>query len=268
MTVASPTLDTVAITTEGAIGTLTLNRPQALNAFNRQLMEDIVEAAQWFDRQKEIKVVIIEGKGRAFCAGFDMDNFDLAASAEAVRETVALGHYLSRTVSRMRATTIAAVQSHCIGGGVVLMAACDFRYAGLDARFLLPETELGIPLAWGSVPWLVREIGPLKAMEFILMCDRIDAKAALSMGMLNDVLPNDRLHDHVRAVAIRLCERSKLVLEATKQQVLAARDELAGNAYSFCDAHLLHSALLDKESIQSRLNYIEKISRRNTVNAG
>lgn len=262
MSPAIPQLQSVAVAVDGTVGTLTLNRPGALNAFDRQLMEDIVEAALWFDRRHDVKVVVVAGRGRSFCAGFDMDYFDASASAEQIRDIVALGHRLAQTVSRMRATTIAAVHGHCIGGGVVLMAACDFRYASPDARFLLPETELGIPLAWGGIPWLVREMGPLKATEFVLMCDRIDADAALELGMLNAVVPADTLQDHVNRIAMRLCERSKLVLEATKQQVIAARDELASNAYSFGDAHLLHSALLDKESVQTRLDYIDKVAQR------
>src|SRR5690606_38606979 len=105
----------------------------------------------------------------------------------------------------------------------------------------------------------------LMATEFVLLCDRINANKALSMGMLNAVIDADTLQDHARSIAARLCERSPLVLEATKQQVIAARDELANNAYSFCDAHLLHSALLDEASTQARADYIENQMKRKSA---
>lgn len=253
----------VVVNVNGPVGTLTLNRPQALNAFDRILMEDIIAAARWFDTQEEVKVVIVQGEGRAFCAGFDLQHFSSLASPNAVREVVALGRPLADAVARMRATTIAAVHGHCVGGGVVLATACDFRYASVDARFHLPETALGIPLAWGGVPWLVREIGPMRAMEFVLLCERIDAATAADMGLLNEVLPSrEALLQQVRNTADTLARRSRLVLEATKQQVSAARDELAANHYSFCDAHLLHSAFTDEESRQSRLDYLDGLTKR------
>lgn len=253
----------VVVNVNGPVGTLTLNRPQALNAFDRILMEDIIAAARWFDTQEEVKVVIVQGEGRAFCAGFDLQHFSSLASPNAVREVVALGRPLADAVARMRATTIAAVHGHCVGGGVVLATACDFRYASVDARFHLPETALGIPLAWGGVPWLVREIGPMRAMEFVLLCERIDAATAVDMGLLNAVLPSrEALLQQVRNTADTLARRSRLVLEATKQQVSAARDELAANHYSFCDAHLLHSAFTDEESRQSRLDYLDGLTKR------
>lgn len=253
----------VVVNVNGPVGTLTLNRPQALNAFDRILMEDIIAAARWFDTQEEVKVVIVQGEGRAFCAGFDLQHFSSLASPNAVREVVALGRPLADAVARMRATTIAAVHGHCVGGGVVLATACDFRYASVDARFHLPETALGIPLAWGGVPWLVREIGPMRAMEFVLLCERIDAATAADMGLLNAVLPSrEALLQQVRNTADTLARRSRLVLEATKQQVSAARDELAANHYSFCDAYLLHSAFTDEESRQSRLDYLDGLTKR------
>ena len=260
---SAPESQTVIARADGAIGTLTLNRPAALNAFDRSLMEDIIKAAQWFDTQTDVKVVIVRGEGRAFCAGFDLQHFSSLASPEAVRDVVALGRPLAETVSRMKATTIAAVHGHCVGGGVVLAAACDFRYASSDAKFHLPETALGIPLAWGGIPALVREIGPLRTTEFVLLCERIGAEDALGFGLLNAVLPShEALDQKVRDVANTLSKRSQLVLNATKHQVAAAREELAGNQYSYTDAHLLHSALTDEESLESRQQYLSELAAR------
>ncbi len=255
--------DSVIVEAEGAIGTMTLNRPDALNAFNRELMEDIIAATRWFNDRPEVKVVVVRGSGSSFCAGFDLQYFSSLASPEAVRDVVALGRPLADAVARMRATTIASVHGHCVGGGVVLAAACDFRYASADALFHLPETALGIPLAWGGIPWLVREMGPLRAAEFVLLCERLSAQRVESLGLLNAVLGSkDQLDEHVSRIADTLAQRSRLVLETTKQQIHAAREELAANHYSFCDAHILHSAFTDEESSECRSSYLAALAKR------
>ena len=265
MTRSNQSLETVEIVVDGEIGHLRLNRTQALNAFNLPLMKDIISAAEWFDEHKEIKVVIVEGNGRSFCAGFDMDYFSELASPEQIREIVDLGNKLANKVTKMRAVTIASVHGHCIGGGVVLMGACDFRYASINASFLLPETQLGIPLAWGGIPRLMREIGPLRTAEFTLLAERITSQEALNMGMLNEVHEDAALKDRVSVVANRLASLSSLVIETTKQQLVAAKEELASNAYSYCDAHLLHTALLDEESKATRQRYVQQMqARKNT----
>ncbi len=254
-----PLFDHIQLRVDGAIGHMRLHRPEVLNAFNKGLMQDVLDAADWFNRRPDVKVVVVSAEGRAFCSGFDLDFFASEASAEEVRDIVALGSELHRGVASMRATTVAAVHGYCVGGGVVLMMACDFRYASEDAVFFLPETELGIPLAWCGIPGLVREMGGLAATEFVLLCEKWSAARALSAGMVNE-LAADRaqLDEQAARVARTLSERSSLVLESTKRQVIAARELMLSGAYGFTDAHLLHSALLDPESQAARARYLSR----------
>lgn len=252
-----PVFDTIEITLDGATGRLQLNRPATRNAFNRQMMQDIIDGARWLNGRSDIKVVVFGGNGAGFCSGFDLNNFSPDASPEEVRSIVALGSELTDVVLHMRAITIAAVHGHCIGGGVVLAAACDFRYASEDATFLLPETALGIPLAWGGIPLLVRELGPLMATEFTLLCEFMPADRALRLGMLNDVVPRQMLEDRVGRSTETLLLRSSLVLEATKQQIMAARESLVSGANAFADAHLLYSGLRDGASQNARAAYLQ-----------
>lgn len=242
----------------GSVGELRLNRAEVRNAFNQELIAEIEAAAHHFDARTDIKLVIVSGEGRSFCSGFDLNQFAKLADPAQVRATVDAGRRMSQAVARMRAVTVAAVQGHCVGGGVVLAAACDFRLAADSARFSLPETDLGIPLAWGGVPMLVREAGPLFAAEFILTCRPVDASEALRRGMVNDVVPEGELRTHVAALAERLTRHSSLVLEATKSQLVAARQALCSDAFAFSDAHVLHSALLDPASQQARARYLER----------
>jgi enoyl-CoA hydratase/carnithine racemase len=254
-----PVMDTVALSVDGGVARLRLNRPDTRNAFNLQLVQDIIEATRWINDQHDIKVVVISGNGAGFSSGFDLDSFNDAVAPETVRSMVARGRDLIETVMHMRPITIAAVHGACVGGGVALAAACDFRYASDDASLFLPETALGIPMAWGSIPFLVREMGPLMATEFALLCETLSAQRALELGMFNDVVGYDHLEQRVSETADVLIKRSSLVLEMTKQQICAAREAMVSGAHSFADAHLLYSALKDADSQDTRADYLRNL---------
>ncbi|MDO5623594.1 MAG: enoyl-CoA hydratase/isomerase family protein [Pseudomonadota bacterium] len=254
----TPSFECVEVGLDGAVGHLRLNRPSALNACNVPLMDEVIAASKWFNEQEQAKVVIVSGSGKAFCAGFDLRTL-AGSTAGQIRSAFDRGLKMAQSLSLMRPVTVAAIHGHCIGGGVVVAAACDFRYAAADATFQLPETELGIPLAWGSIPWLVRELGPAKAMEFVLLCKRVEAARMHAAGFLNDVTEAARLDAHVAGVASALAARSRLVLEGTKRQVIAATNEMAHNASAFLESHLVHSAMLDEESMAHRHAYLEKV---------
>jgi len=253
-----PIFETIQISVDDRLGQLRLDRPHTRNALNRRMIQDIIAAARWFNQQPDIKVVVISGNGPDFCSGFDLQNFSVDAPPEEIRNIVALGRELSEAVIRMRPITIASVHRHCVGGGVVLAGVCDFRYASEDASFWLPETAIGIPLAWAGIPLLVREIGPLMATELTLLCEKMPASKALALGMLNDVVPREKLDDRTARTVKTLLQHSHLVLEATKQQITAAREALVSSAYSFTDAHLLYAGLCDPESRSKRIKYLEK----------
>lgn len=266
MSTLSSSSDTITVSASGGIGHLRLNRPAARNAFNRELIDALAEASQWFDRQPQIKVVIVSGEGKSFCAGFDLSQFSANSNAEDVRASVEAGRRMIQIISKMRATTIAAVHGHCIGGGWLLMLACDFRYASNCASFRLPEADIGIPLAWGAVPWLTREAGSLLASELILTCRELGAAEALSRGMVNGVFDASALMAEVTAVADRLSLHSPLILETTKAQLAAAKQSLCPDGYGFTDAHVLYSALSDEASVRARNRYLELRKKPQPVN--
>jgi len=263
MTIISAFGETICISVSGAIGELRLNRPTVRNALNNDLIKAVTEAVQWFNDQSEIKVVIFSGEGKSFCSGFDLAQFSEKNDTEAVRNTIDSGGKLINAIVSMRPVTIAAVHSHCIGGGVLIAMACDFRYVSNCATFKLPETDIGIPLAWGGVPLLTREMGPLLATDFILTCRELTASEALAYRMINRVINLDALSSNTMDLAKRLANHSSLVLEITKSQLKAARIDICSDAGSFSEAHLVHSALLDEKSKKVRSDYIKKISKNN-----
>jgi enoyl-CoA hydratase/carnithine racemase len=207
---------------EGRIGHLVLSRPAKLNALSRAVLDELAEAAAWFDDQPDVSVVVVRGEGRAFSAGFDLAD-PTWAELGPPETSAAVGRAMAEAVAGMRAVTVAAIQGHCIGGGVVLAAACDLRVAATDARFRIPEVDLGIPLYWAGVPLLVRELGPAVTKELVMTGRAFDADEALRHGFVNRVVPADRLAAAADELAAELAAKAPLVLAATKAQVDAAR---------------------------------------------
>jgi enoyl-CoA hydratase/carnithine racemase len=152
--------------------------------------------------------------------------------------------------------TIAAVQGHCVGGGVVFVAACDLRVATTETTFTIPEVDLGIPLAWGGIPRLVREIGPALTKELVLTCRPFGADEAKSIGFINQVVAPGDLETAVTELAENLASKTLYSLHSTKQQVNAVMEEIAGTGRSAGDADMLVYAMRDPESREVTARYL------------
>lgn len=231
-----------------SVAEITLNRPQRLNALSRVLLMEIVEACDWVATNHDLKVVVVSGAGRAFCAGFDLDDFTQQADGASPRETADLGRLAAEALSEIRPITIAALHGHCVGGGVVLAASCDLRIAAEGTIFSIPEVDLGIPLAWGGIPRLVREIGPALTKELVLTCRPFDAAEAKDLRFLNRVVPADTLLEAAHTLAAELAAKPGFALRTTKQQVNAVTEEMIGTRRNANDADTLVVAFADPES--------------------
>ncbi len=257
--------ETIRVQVEGPRGNLTLNRPKQLNALGALTLREIAEAAQWFDRHPELKVVVVSGEGRAFSAGADISAFEStdaggsSGPAQNPRDTADAGRIMADALERMNAVTIARIHGHCVGGGVVIASACDLRIAATNTRFAIPEVDLGIPLAWGGIPRLVRDIGPALAKELVMTCRPFDANEAKSIGFLNRVVPESELDDAVETLAAQLVEKSKLALLSTKRHTNAVTEQMVGAARSWADADGLVAGLRDPEGRAAARRYVEKL---------
>jgi enoyl-CoA hydratase/carnithine racemase len=240
------------------VARLTLSRPEKLNALSPALLEELIEAAHELDARPGVKVAVIRGEGRAFCAGFDLGSFaSQDGQGPSPRATADLGRRMAEAVTQMRALTIARIHGHCVGGGLVLAAACDLRVAADDAVFSIPELELGIPLAWGGIPRLVREIGPAMTKELVLTCRPFGAHEAHALGFVNRVVPAAELDAAADALAEQLATRSAFTLSATKTHVNAVAEELASTAGATRDADVLAAAVADPDSREVAIRYLE-----------
>ncbi len=153
-----------------------------------------------------------------------------------------LGRRALEAIERCEAITIARLHGHVIGGGLVLALACDLRIAAEGAQFHIPEVDLGIPLTWGAVPRLAREVGMARAKELILLCDRFDARTAGAYGLVNRVVPDAELDATVDAWAARLVAKPPWAVHMSKSQFQAYGRAVALGDVTQLDGDLLAGA--------------------------
>jgi enoyl-CoA hydratase/carnithine racemase len=249
------------VTLDGGVGRIVLARPAKLNALNRGLLEELAHAAAWFDAQADAKVVVIAGEGTSFSAGFDLNDPSWRELGPP-EQSAAVGRAMAEAIGGMRALTIASIRGHCIGGGVVLAAACDLRVVAASARFRIPEVDLGIPLFWTGVPRLTRELGPALTKELILTGRAFDADEALAIRFANRVVDDRSLAARTAALASELASKPALVLRMTKQQVEAAAPSVpASDAGADGDVAEMAVAFADPESRAIAAAYLRARSK-------
>ncbi len=246
-------LETVEVSVEGPRGSLWLSRPDKLNPLSTQTLAELEDAARWFDRHPDLKVVTVGGRGRAFSAGADLGAF----TGRGDRSDREQGWRTARALEEMRAVTVARLHGWCVGGGLVVAAACDLRVAASSARFSIPEIDLGIPLAWGGIPRLVREIGPALTKELVMTGREFSAEEAKAVGFVNRVVPETDLDSEVDALVVQLLDKPKLSLLATKAHTNAVTESMVGTGRSWADADGLEAGLHDEEGQAVRRRYLE-----------
>ena len=264
-----PEFETISLDVAGPLGRITLNRPDRLNAVGATMMRDLIAAARFFDGRMDVRVVVLSGAGRAFCAGADLQDSPLGgASARSGkswaerRETGQLGLRMADALEGMRAVTIAQIHGFAVGGGLVLAAVCDLRVAAEDAVFSIPEVELGIPLAWGGIPKLVREIGPALTKELVMTCRHFTPAEAKAAGFLNRVVPASQLAAEVDSLAARILEMPTVPVTITKEHVNAVTRTMGAGSTAFADGDALMSAAFDPESLAAGEKYIARTVKR------
>ena len=175
---------------------------------------------------------------------------------------------MARALDEMRAVTVARIQGWCIGGGLVVASGCDLRVAAESARFSIPEIDIGIPLAWGGIPRLVREIGPALTKELVMTCRPFDANEARSAGFVNRVVADDALDSEVEALVQTLLAKPKLALLETTAHVNAVTESMVGTGRSWADADGLYAGLRDDEGRVAARAYVERLTARRSARQG
>jgi enoyl-CoA hydratase len=208
--------ETIKFEVSEGIATITINRPDVLNALNAQVLSELLSAIGEATGNDEIKVVILTGEGRAFVAGADislMMNFG-------TREGLAfgdLGHGVMLALETMDKPAIAAVNGFALGGGTELALGCDFIYASKKAKFGQPEVSLGIIPGFGGTQRLARTVGMNRARELVYTGEMIDAEEAKRIGLVSEVFEPDELMDKVREKAKLIASKGPCAIAAAKR---------------------------------------------------
>ncbi|RJQ60195.1 MAG: enoyl-CoA hydratase/isomerase family protein [Desulfobacteraceae bacterium] len=198
------------------IAVITLNRPQVLNAMNKQLWLDIRRALQDAGDDDTIKVVIFTGQGRAFSTGADLKE-SKGRSLKAYRDYLVYLQEISREIIRFAKPTIAAINGYALGSGYELALACDIRIASETAKLGSPEARVSSSVTGGAMRLVQHLVGPGKARELLFTCEYIDGREAERIGLVNKAVAPERLMEEAMAMAGKIAENSLFSIRLIKK---------------------------------------------------
>ena len=206
------------------IAIITLNRPEVVNAYNVQMRDDLYQALLAVRDDSDVQGVILTGAGaRGFCAGADIREFETAPS-QVIARSVRWERDVWGIMSSLDKPLVAAVHGYCLGSGVEIACLCDFRIATEDAMFGTPEVALGLIPGAGGTQTLVRVVGQSRVMELLLTGKRIDAQAALGMGLITKVVPSGQHVAEAQSLLKRVLRHPSAAVAAVKATVYQGMD--------------------------------------------
>jgi len=241
--------------TEGGVGIATLNRPQALNALNDALMDELGAALLAFDADESIGAIIITGSAKAFAAGADIAGMKDLGFHDVVR-----GEMITRnweTIRKVRKPVIAAVAGYALGGGCELAMACDIILAADTARFGQPEIKLGIIPGAGGTQRLPRAVGKAKAMDLVLTGRMMDAQEAERAGLVSRVVAADKLHEEALALAQGIAALSRTSVFLAKEAINRAYEMPLSEGMLF-ERRLFHALFATEDQKEGMAAFLEK----------
>jgi enoyl-CoA hydratase/carnithine racemase len=231
MTEAAPE-GRVFLTVDDAVATLTLDRPAKLNAIGPAMLADLERLVDDLDRDAVVRVVVVTGAGeRAFSVGADINAWAALTPLDMWRSWVRDGHRVMRRLARLRQPTIAAVNGYAFGGGLELALATDMRIAAATAAFAMPETTIGTLPGWAGTRRLSDAIGVARAKQMIFSGARIDAATAERWGLVNEVVPGQRLMARADELAREIAANAPVSVQLAKAAIdgdPAALEAVAG----------------------------------------
>ncbi|HEY4674727.1 MAG TPA: enoyl-CoA hydratase-related protein [Candidatus Bathyarchaeia archaeon] len=207
-----------------AVATIIINRPDVLNAINKEVIHEVLQALQDTQNDENVRVVILTGAGeKAFSAGADIKAMK-GINALKARDLSLMGGKLCDTLENLEKPVIAAINGYALGGGLEVAMACDLRIASENVRLGQTEINIGLIPAWGGTQRLTRLIGKTKAKELVFTGKIIDAKTAEQIGLVNMVVPADRFRETVRQFAAELASKAPVALKLAKALINKGED--------------------------------------------
>ncbi|WP_336488078.1 enoyl-CoA hydratase [Methylobacterium nigriterrae] len=246
--------ETILTETRGRVLLITLNRPKALNALNRQLTEELIAAACEADADPDIGCIVLTGSDRAFAAGADIKEMQDASYAQ----MYASDHFAAwERFAALRTPVIAAVAGYALGGGCELAMMCDFILAADTARFGQPEIKLGVMPGIGGSQRLTRFVGKSKAMEMCLTGRNMDAAEAERSGLVSRVVPADELLGEAMRTAEAVASMSLPIAMMTKEAVNRAYETTLTEGIRF-ERRVFHATFATEDQKEGMAAFVEK----------
>lgn len=253
-------MDHIVIEKTGHVAVLKINRPDALNALNTEVLSELDRAVDQLDEDDEVRVVVITGEGRAFVAGADIGEMATLNMTEG-RSFGQKGQKLYRKIEKMEKPTIAAVNGFALGGGCELAMACDIRYASETAIFGQPEVGLGITPGFSGTQRLTQLVGKGLATEIILSANNIDANRAKEIGLVNRVTAPEELMTETMKLAEKIASNAPLAvrwansairrgMEADTDTGIAIEGDLFGMCFATADQKEGMKAFLERRKAE------------------
>jgi enoyl-CoA hydratase/carnithine racemase len=217
--------DALHLAIDGPVATITLARPEKLNALDAAMIAALGEYAQRIDADIDVRAAIITGEGRAFCAGGDIADWGGLPPLEMWRSWVRTGHRVFDSLARLRVPLIAALSGHALGGGLELAGTADLRIAEPQARLGMPETGIAMVPGWSGTQRLVRRFGAATVRRLAFTGELVQAERALALGLVDELVGQGEALARARELALAIAGRGPVAVSITKQLVNAAEGE-------------------------------------------
>jgi len=247
--------ETILLDKRDTVGVVTLNRPEALNALNNQLMDELTAGLRELEADEEIGCVVLTGSEKAFAAGADIKEIAEKTYRDAFMENLIAANW--HEASRIRKPIIAAVAGHALGGGCELAMMCDFILAADTAKFGQPEITIGVIPGAGGTQRLARFIGKSKAMDMVLTGRQMDAQEALTSGLVSRVVPADDLMEEAVKVAEKIAAFSRPAVMIAKESVNRAFETPLSEGLRF-ESRVFHSLFAFEDQSEGMSAFIDK----------
>ena len=246
---------TLVVDLEDHVTTIRLNRPDAMNALNSELLSELADAIRDADRNEKVRCIILTGSEKAFAAGADISEMADKSFVEVFTSDMFCAEV--EAVMQCRKPIIAAVSGYALGGGCELAMICDFIIASDTAKFGQPEINLGVVAGIGGTQRLTRFVGKSKSMEMHLTGRFMNAEEAERSGLVSRVVPAKKLMDEARATALKISEKSALTVMAVKEAVNRSYETTLREGILF-ERRLFHSLFATEDQHEGMTAFVEK----------